>query len=169
MVVHPHCWFGIYCIFTKKCYICPALFFAWKNYYRSKGYLISSEVSFQLSNLKNTRNLYMNYYLIFSIAYGHVFEDLLREKHVDFRLEPVYAWYLVLYKHKVQYNFYLVHNNFILEFKKLILVLVHQDYLLKKPLFSLTKDLMKLMHNLLLSGCLVVKRSLLFSGFMYRI
>jgi len=62
----------------------------------------------------------MSFYLIFSIAYGHVFEDLQWEKHVDFKLEPVYAWYLVLYRHKTQYNFYPIHNNFISEFKKII-------------------------------------------------
>jgi hypothetical protein len=39
------------------------------------GHLISSEVSFQLGNLKKTQKFYMTSYLIFSIAYGHVFED----------------------------------------------------------------------------------------------
>jgi hypothetical protein len=77
------------------------------------GYLISNEISFQLNNLKKTRKFYMTSYLIFSIAYGHVFEDFPREKHVDFKLEPVYVWYSVLYRHKAQYNFYSVHNNFI--------------------------------------------------------
>jgi hypothetical protein len=62
----------------------------------------------------------MTSYLIFNITYGHVFEDLPREKHIDFKLEPVYTQYSVLYKHKSQYKFYSIHNNFILEFKKLI-------------------------------------------------
>jgi hypothetical protein len=84
------------------------------------GYLISSEVSFQLNKLKMTRNFYMTSYLIFTIAYGHVFEDFLRETHVNFNLELVYAFYLVLYRHKDQYNFYPFHNNFISEFKRLI-------------------------------------------------
>jgi hypothetical protein len=84
------------------------------------GYLVSSESSFQLNNLKKTQKFYMTSYLIFSITCGHVFEDLPRVKHVDFKLEPVYAWYLVLYIHKAQYNFYSVHKNFISEFKKLI-------------------------------------------------
>ena len=84
------------------------------------GYLISSEISFQLNNLKKTQNVNMNSYLIFAIAYGHVFEDLPREKHVDFNLDPFYERYSILYKHKSQYSFYLVHNNFISEFKRLI-------------------------------------------------
>jgi hypothetical protein len=49
-----------------------------------------------------------------------VFEYFPREKHVDFKLEPFYVWYSILYRHKYQYDFYLVHNNFISEFKKLI-------------------------------------------------
>ena len=84
------------------------------------GYLISNEFFFQLNNLKKNRKLYMNSYLIFAIAYGNVFEDLSREKHVDFKLETIYAWYLVPYRHKAQYNFYSIHNNSISEFKKLI-------------------------------------------------
>jgi hypothetical protein len=84
------------------------------------GYLISNEISFQLNNLKKTHKFYMASYLIFTIAYGHVFEDFPREKHVDFKLEPVYAWYSILYRHKSQYSFYPVHNNFISEFKRLI-------------------------------------------------
>jgi hypothetical protein len=59
----------------------------------------------------------MTSYLICAIAYGHIFEDFLSEKHVDFKMELVYAWYSTLYKHKAQYNFYPVHKNFILEFK----------------------------------------------------
>jgi hypothetical protein len=66
------------------------------------GYVISNEISFQLNNLKKARKFYMNSYLIFSIAYGHVFEDLRREKCVDFKLESIYAWYSVLYMHKAQ-------------------------------------------------------------------
>ena len=62
----------------------------------------------------------MTSYLIYVISYGHVFEDFPREKNIDFNMEPVYAWYLSLYRHKAQNNFYLVHNNFISKFKKLI-------------------------------------------------
>jgi hypothetical protein len=61
----------------------------------------------------------MTCYLIFAIAYGHVFEDLPREKQIDLKLEPVCAWYSVTYNHKSQYNFYSVHN-LISEFKKMI-------------------------------------------------
>jgi hypothetical protein len=84
------------------------------------GYFISSEIYFQLNNLKKTHKLYMTSYLIFTIAYGRVFDDLPREKHVDFDIEPVYAWYSILYRHKAQYSFYSIHNNVISEFKRLI-------------------------------------------------
>jgi hypothetical protein len=42
------------------------------------GYLILSEMSFQLNNLKNTQMFYTISYLIFT-------------KHVDLKLEPIYA------------------------------------------------------------------------------
>jgi hypothetical protein len=70
-----------------------------------RGYLISSEVSLQLGNLKKNKKFYMNSYLICVISYGHVLEDLLREKNIDFNMEPIYAWYSTLYRHKTQYNF----------------------------------------------------------------
>jgi hypothetical protein len=86
-------------------------------------------------------------YLIFAIAYGHVFEDLPREKHVDFKLEPVYAWYSILYRHKSQYSFYPVHNNFISEFKRLIfkqstsrLSLEATSFLTGKGIYELSKE-----------------------------
>jgi len=76
-------------------------------------YLISSEISFQLNNFKKTHKFYMVAYLIFAIAYGYVFEDFPRAKHVDFKLESIYVWYSILYRHKAQYSFYPFHNNFI--------------------------------------------------------
>jgi len=64
------------------------------------GHIISSEVSFQLSNLKKTCKFCMTSYLIFVIAYCHVFEDLPRARSIDFKMEPVYAWYSSLWRHK---------------------------------------------------------------------
>ena len=62
----------------------------------------------------------MTSYLIFSIAYCHVFEDLLRERSVEFKVDLVFSWYPSLWRHKAQYYFYPVHNNFTSKFKKLI-------------------------------------------------
>jgi hypothetical protein len=50
------------------------------------GHIISNEISFQLGGLKKTQKFYMTSYLIFSIAYCHVFEDLSRERSVDFKV-----------------------------------------------------------------------------------
>jgi hypothetical protein len=33
----------------------------------------------------------MTSYIIFDIAYFHVFEDLSRERSIDFKVEPVFA------------------------------------------------------------------------------
>jgi hypothetical protein len=64
-------------------------------------------------------------------------------------MEPLYAWYSVLYIHKAQYSFYPVHNNFILEFKKLIfgqstsrLSLEETSFLSGKGVFELSKELL---------------------------
>lgn len=111
------------------------------------GCLISNEISFQLNNLKKTHKFYMDSYLIFVIAYGHVFEDLPWEKHVDFKLEPVYVWYSILYRHKSQYSFNPVHKNFISEFKRLIfeqstsrLSLEVTSFLTGKWIYELSKE-----------------------------
>jgi hypothetical protein len=77
------------------------------------GRLIFDEISFQLGGLKRTQKFYMSSYLIFSIACCHVFEDLTREISVDFKVEPVFSWYLA----KAQYYFYPFHNNFIFKLK----------------------------------------------------
>jgi len=53
------------------------------------GRIISNEISFQLGGLKITRKFYMTSYLIFYIAYYHIFEYLSREKNVDFKVEPI--------------------------------------------------------------------------------
>jgi hypothetical protein len=88
----------------------------------------------------------MTSYLIFTIAYFHVFEDLSRERSIDFKVEPVFAWYPALWRHKAQYYFYPVHNNFISEFKKLVfgpntsrLSLEAATFLMGKGVFETTE------------------------------
>jgi hypothetical protein len=133
------------------------------------GYLISSEVCFQRGNLKKTQNFYMTSYLVYAIAYGHVFEDLSKKNNVNFNMEPIYAWYSTLHRHKDQYNFTQFITILFQSSKSQFLFLVRQYYLLKQPPFSMGKDFMKLLKNVLLSDCLVVNKSLLFSHFMYQI
>ena len=112
------------------------------------GRIIFSEISFQLSNLKNTWKFYMTSYIIFDIAYFPVFEDLLRERIIDFKVESVFSWYPSLWRHKCQYYFYPVHTNFILEFKKLVfcpttssLSLEATTFLARKGFFETTEYL----------------------------
>jgi hypothetical protein len=97
-----------------------------------------------------------------------VFEYLTRENHVDFKMEPIYAWYSTLYRHKTQYNFYLVHNNFISEFKKLIFVpntsrpsLEVTTFLSSKGIYETSEEFIVI---LLFGG---EENCLLFSHFMY--
>jgi hypothetical protein len=62
----------------------------------------------------------MSSYLIFTIAYCHIFEDLPRARSVDFGKDPVQFWYPTLWKQKAPYNFYEVQNAFLSTFKKLV-------------------------------------------------
>jgi hypothetical protein len=62
----------------------------------------------------------MSSYLIFTIAYYHIFEDLPRTRSVDFGKDPVQFWYPTLWKHKDPYNFYGVQNAFLSTFMKLV-------------------------------------------------
>jgi hypothetical protein len=62
-------------------------------------------------------------------------------------MESIYAWYLTLYRHKAQYNFYLVYTNFISEFKRLIfgpntsrLYLEETTFLSSKGIYETSKD-----------------------------
>jgi hypothetical protein len=62
----------------------------------------------------------MTSYLVFVIVYYHIFEDFPRARNVDFKKEPTFVWYLVLWRHKSPYNFYAVQNGFMSAFKKMI-------------------------------------------------
>jgi len=55
--------------------------------------IISFEISFQLSNFRKNKKLFMFGYLIFAIAYCHVFEGLHLEKQVNCKLDLVHTWY----------------------------------------------------------------------------
>jgi hypothetical protein len=62
-------------------------------------------------------------------------------------VEPVSVWYPTLWRHKAQYNFYPVHNNFISDFKKLIfgpntsrLSLEVASFLTEKGIFETMED-----------------------------
>ena len=66
---------------------------------------------------------------------------------MDFRVEPVYTWYSILYKHKSQYILYPIHNNFISKFKRLIfgqstsrLSLEATSFLTRKWIYELSKE-----------------------------
>jgi hypothetical protein len=82
--------------------------------------IISFEISFQLSSFRKNKKLFMSAYLIFSIAYCHVFEGLHLAKQVNFKLYLVHTWYLALWKQKAMYHFYQVYDAFVSSFKKLI-------------------------------------------------
>jgi hypothetical protein len=55
------------------------------------GNIISNEISFQLGGLKRNKKFYMTSYFLFSISYCHIFEDLLRERSVDSKVEPIFV------------------------------------------------------------------------------
>jgi len=53
------------------------------------GQTLSNELSFQLGGLRKKREIYMTSYLVYVIAYCHIFEDFHRETSVNFKVEPV--------------------------------------------------------------------------------
>jgi hypothetical protein len=82
--------------------------------------IISSEISFQLSNFKKDKKFYMSAYLVFAIVYCHVFQGLHLSRQVDSKTNPVHTWYPSLWKQKVMYHFYEVYDSFLSSFKKLM-------------------------------------------------
>jgi hypothetical protein len=131
--------------FVSKNVVYILHFFVHEDILIDWGCLISNEISFQLGGLKRTQKFYMTSYLIFAIAYYHIFEDFLRARSVDSKVEPVSFWYLALWRHRAQDNLYPVYNNFIFEFKKIIfgpntsrLSLEVATFLSKKGIFETT-------------------------------
>jgi hypothetical protein len=76
------------------------------------GQIISNEILFQLEGLRKTRKFYTNSYLVYDIAYCHIFEDFPKARNVDFKVETNYVCYLVLWRLKAKYSFYVVQNGF---------------------------------------------------------
>jgi hypothetical protein len=62
----------------------------------------------------------MTSYLVYVISYCHIFDDFPRERNVYFKEELTSVWYLVIWRHKSQYDFHVVQNGFISSFKNLI-------------------------------------------------
>jgi hypothetical protein len=70
--------------------------------------------------MRKPKTFYMTMYLVFSIVYYHIFEDFPRERNVNFKKEPTYVWYMVLWRHKGPYNFSAIQNGFLFACKKMI-------------------------------------------------
>jgi hypothetical protein len=89
----------------------------------------------------------MTSYLCYVISYCNIFEDFPRERNVDFKMEPTFVWYLDLWRHKSQYNFYAIENGFMFSFKKMIhgpaasrLSLEASSFLTEKGIFETLED-----------------------------
>jgi hypothetical protein len=89
----------------------------------------------------------MTSYLCYVISYCNIFEDFPRERNVDFKMEPTSVWYLDLWRHKSQYNFYAIENGFMFSFKKMIhcpaasrLSLEASSFLTEKGIFETLED-----------------------------
>jgi hypothetical protein len=63
--------------------------------------IISNEISSQLLNFKNEKNLYMASYLIFSITYYHIFKGLSIGKRVNSKVDPMTMSYEALWRQKI--------------------------------------------------------------------
>jgi hypothetical protein len=85
--------------------------------------------------------------LVYVITYCNIFEDFPREMNVDYKVELTYVWYPNLWRHKDQYNFYVVQNGFMSAFKKLIhgpttstLSMEVASFLVEKGIFETLED-----------------------------
>jgi hypothetical protein len=62
----------------------------------------------------------MDFYLIFSITYFHVFKGLTIGKRVDIQIDPVTMCYQDPWRQKATYYFYEVYNKFMTVYKKIV-------------------------------------------------
>jgi hypothetical protein len=82
--------------------------------------VISNELCFQLSNYLRTERFFMATYLVFAIVYCNVFDSLPIKVSVNIHNEPVQFWHPVLCKHKARFNFYIVQDNFVRQFRHML-------------------------------------------------
>jgi hypothetical protein len=75
--------------------------------------LISIEISFQLSQYKRDKKLFMASYLVFAIAYCCQFPKWPICKRENCELDIVTLWYQSLWRHKDFFHFYEVYNDFV--------------------------------------------------------
>jgi hypothetical protein len=122
--------------------------------------IISSELSFHLGNFHKSKRFYMSSYLIFVVTYCHVFKGLPLAKKVNCKFDPVQMWYPALWKQKVAYNFYEVHNAFISSFKRLIYGPNTSRLSLEAASFLAGKGSLKLWKILVLSDSIVHMKNL---------
>jgi hypothetical protein len=59
-------------------------------------------------------------YLVFAIVYCNVFDGLPIKASVNTHNEPVQFWHLVLCRHKAPFNFYIVQDRFVREFRHML-------------------------------------------------
>jgi len=87
--------------------------FEWKK-------LISYALCSQFANYLTIQKKNMDAYLVFAVVYCNVFDILLVKANVDIQNEPVQLWDLVLSKRKEIYNFCIVQDSFVKQFKHML-------------------------------------------------
>jgi hypothetical protein len=82
--------------------------------------VISNELCFQLSNYFSTQIFFMAAYLVFTIVFCNFFDSLPVKETVNIHNEPVQFWHPVLCKHKAPFNFCIVQDKFVREFRHIL-------------------------------------------------
>jgi hypothetical protein len=82
--------------------------------------LISDALCSQLANYLIVQSFYMAAYLVFVIAYCNVFDSLPIKANVDIHNEPVQFLHPVLSKRKERYGFCIVQDNFVKQFRYIL-------------------------------------------------
>jgi hypothetical protein len=62
----------------------------------------------------------MTAYLVLVVSYCNVFEGFPLRGNLDVESEPVQFWYPVLWKHKAPFQFFLIQDKFLKEFRYML-------------------------------------------------
>lgn len=75
--------------------------------------IISNDIPHQLENYQQTNKFFMTSYLVYTIIYICIFEELLVRRDIDTLEEPMQFWYRMLWKHKAPFYIYHIQDSFL--------------------------------------------------------
>ena len=83
--------------------------------------IISNKIAHRFSNFVRSNRFFMTSYLIFMLVHCNTFEDLPLKGDVNFEVDLVQCWHLMLFKHKESFYFYQVQDCFIKRIRHMLI------------------------------------------------